>query len=37
MLTADGEVYVLPVKYQKELRNLPGEKMSSLQAQYEVS
>jgi hypothetical protein len=37
MLTADGEVYVLPVKYQDELRHFSIDKVSSLHAQYEVS
>jgi len=36
MLTADGEVVVLPVKYMEELRNLPTSIISSLDAQYEV-
>lgn len=37
MLTADGEVIVLPVKYLDELRNLPPSVVSSLDAQFEVS
>ncbi|OQD88229.1 hypothetical protein PENANT_c004G01923 [Penicillium antarcticum] len=36
MLTADGEVIVLPTKYQEELRKLGPSKLSSLHAQYEV-
>lgn len=36
MLTADGEVVVLPVKYMEELRQLPASVISSLDAQYEV-
>jgi cytochrome P450 monooxygenase len=36
MLTADGEVVVLPVKYTEELRKLPASIISSLDAQYEV-
>ncbi|KAJ6131958.1 hypothetical protein N7471_007173 [Penicillium samsonianum] len=35
LLTGDGEVIVLPVKYQDELRHLPPSKLSSLHAQYE--
>ncbi|CAG8940667.1 unnamed protein product [Penicillium salamii] len=35
MLTGDGEVYILPMKYQKDLRRLPLSKVSSLHAQYE--
>ncbi|CAG8126631.1 unnamed protein product [Penicillium salamii] len=35
MLTGDGEVYILPMKYQKDLRRLPLAKVSSLHAQYE--
>ncbi|KAJ5795187.1 hypothetical protein N7457_001786 [Penicillium paradoxum] len=35
ILTGDGEVIVLPVKYQHELRHLPPSKLSSLHAQYE--
>ncbi|KAJ5165495.1 Small-subunit processome Utp12 [Penicillium coprophilum] len=35
LLTSDGEVIVLPVKYQDELRHLPPSKLSSLHAQYE--
>ncbi|KAJ5775183.1 uncharacterized protein N7511_000194 [Penicillium nucicola] len=35
MLTADGEVIVLPIKYQEELRKLGPLKLSSLHAQYE--
>ncbi|KAJ5832013.1 hypothetical protein N7474_000324 [Penicillium riverlandense] len=35
MLTADGEVVVLPVKYTEELRKLPPSTISSLDAQYE--
>lgn len=37
MITSDGEVYVLPMKYQKDLRHLNLSKISSLDAQYEVS
>ncbi|KAJ5517867.1 Cytochrome P450 [Penicillium expansum] len=36
LLTGDGEVIILPVKYQEELRHLPPSKLSSLHAQYEV-
>ncbi|CAI7651850.1 unnamed protein product [Penicillium glandicola] len=35
LLTGDGEIIVLPVKYQSELRHLPPSKLSSLHAQYE--
>ncbi|KAK4868764.1 hypothetical protein LT330_006966 [Penicillium expansum] len=35
LLTGDGEVIILPVKYQEELRHLPPSKLSSLHAQYE--
>ncbi|KAI2695883.1 hypothetical protein CBS147332_9268 [Penicillium roqueforti] len=35
LLTGDGEVIVLPVKYQDELRHLPPSRLSSLHAQYE--
>ncbi|KAJ5104629.1 hypothetical protein NUU61_001976 [Penicillium alfredii] len=35
MLTADGALTVLPVKYLDELRNLPPSVISSLDAQYE--
>ncbi|OQE02171.1 hypothetical protein PENVUL_c040G09716 [Penicillium vulpinum] len=35
LLTGDGEVIVLPVKYQDELRHLPSKRLSSLHAQYE--
>ncbi|KAG0155687.1 hypothetical protein PDIDSM_2860 [Penicillium digitatum] len=35
LLTGDGEVIVLPLKYQEELRHLPPSKLSSLHAQYE--
>ncbi|KAJ5346025.1 hypothetical protein N7452_004029 [Penicillium brevicompactum] len=35
MITSDGEVYVLPMKYQKDLRHLNLSKISSLDAQYE--
>ncbi|KAJ5981369.1 hypothetical protein N7522_013790 [Penicillium canescens] len=35
MLSADGEVIVLPTKYQQELRHLLPSQLSSLHAQYE--
>ncbi|KAJ5146395.1 uncharacterized protein N7515_000959 [Penicillium bovifimosum] len=36
ILTGDGEVIVLPVKYQDQLRSLDSSKISSLHAQYKV-
>lgn len=36
MLTGDGELIVLPVKYLGELKHLPPAVISSLDAQFEV-
>lgn len=36
MLTGDGEIVVLPIKYVEELRHLPPSVISSLDAQFEV-
>jgi hypothetical protein len=36
MLTGDGEIVVLPIKYVEELKHLPPSIISSLDAQFEV-